>query len=143
MKTKHVKRNVDLKNPPALTSAQRARLSTLAKRPGREIDYSDIPPLTDAFWKNGPCRGGAGGYPAHQFPGCVALSAGGIRRTGAAGARQSGGNTLKRKITKAYLISTMPPVFAAARSNVMVQRQPARADERSIRQSATSAVPSA
>lgn len=52
MKTKHVKRNIDLKNPPALTVKQRARLSALAKRSDREIDYSDIPPLTDAFWKN-------------------------------------------------------------------------------------------
>lgn len=52
MKTKRVKRNIDLKNPPALTAKQRSRLSALAKRPDREIDYSDIPPLTDAFWKS-------------------------------------------------------------------------------------------
>ena len=52
MKTKRVKRNMDLKNPPAMTAKQRARLVVLAKRPDREIDYSDIPPLTNAFWKN-------------------------------------------------------------------------------------------
>lgn len=52
MKTKRVKRDMDVKNPPPLTVRQRARLSVLAKRPDREIDYSDIPPLTDAFWKN-------------------------------------------------------------------------------------------
>jgi uncharacterized protein (DUF4415 family) len=52
MKTKRVKRYIDLKNPPPLTTTQRARLSALAKRPDREINYSDIPPLTDAFWKN-------------------------------------------------------------------------------------------
>ena len=52
MKTKRVKRDMDVKNPPPLTVRQRARLGVLAKRPDREIDYSDIPPLTDAFWKN-------------------------------------------------------------------------------------------
>jgi uncharacterized protein (DUF4415 family) len=52
MKTKRVKRKLDVKHPPALTATQRARLSALAKRPDREIDYSDIPALTDAFWKN-------------------------------------------------------------------------------------------
>jgi uncharacterized protein (DUF4415 family) len=52
MKTKIVRRKVDLHNPPKLTAAQRARLSALAKRPDSKIDYSDIPPLTDKFWKN-------------------------------------------------------------------------------------------
>ena len=52
MKTKRVKQDIDLKNPPLLTATQRARLSALAKRADREIDYSDIPPLTDEFWKN-------------------------------------------------------------------------------------------
>ncbi|HZZ36962.1 MAG TPA: BrnA antitoxin family protein [Caulobacteraceae bacterium] len=35
-----------------LTVEQRERLSALAERPDSEIDYSDIPPLDDAFWKN-------------------------------------------------------------------------------------------
>ena len=52
MKTKIVKREVDLQNPPRLTAAQRARLGALAKMPDSEIDYSDIPPLTGSFWKN-------------------------------------------------------------------------------------------
>lgn len=52
MKTKTVKREVDLHNLPPLTDEQRARLSLLAKIPDSEIDYSDIPPLEDEFWKN-------------------------------------------------------------------------------------------
>lgn len=52
MKTKIVKRDIDLQNLPPLTDEQRARLSLLAKVPDSEIDYSDIPPLGDAFWKS-------------------------------------------------------------------------------------------
>lgn len=52
MKTKIVKRDIDLQNLPPLTDDQRARLSLLAKIPDSEIDYSDIPPLGDAFWKS-------------------------------------------------------------------------------------------
>ena len=52
MNTKRVKRVIDLKNPPPLAARQRARLAVLAKRPDDKIDYSDIPPLTDEFWKN-------------------------------------------------------------------------------------------
>lgn len=52
MKTKHVKRSIDLQNPPLLTAKQRSRLALLAKRPDAKIDYSDTPPLDDAFWKN-------------------------------------------------------------------------------------------
>ena len=47
MKTKIVKRDIDLQNLPPLTVDQRIRLSLLAKIPD-----SDIPPLEDAFWKN-------------------------------------------------------------------------------------------
>lgn len=36
---------------PALTEEQRAKLEALMERPDNEIDYSDIPPLSDAFWK--------------------------------------------------------------------------------------------
>ena len=37
---------------PPLTDADKAELKALAARPDSEIDYSDIPPVTDAFWKN-------------------------------------------------------------------------------------------
>ena len=37
---------------PPLTDADKAELKALAARSDSEIDYSDIPPLTDAFWKN-------------------------------------------------------------------------------------------
>ena len=52
MKTKIVKREIDLQNLPPLTDEQRARLSLLAKMPDSEIDYSNIPPLDNEFWKN-------------------------------------------------------------------------------------------
>lgn len=38
-----VKFELDPKNPPALTAAQRKRLAALAALPDAEIDYSDIP----------------------------------------------------------------------------------------------------
>lgn len=38
-------------NPPALNPDQEAELKALAARPDDEIDTSDIPPLTEAFWK--------------------------------------------------------------------------------------------
>jgi uncharacterized protein (DUF4415 family) len=40
---------LDFDNPPPLTEEQKDRLAALEHRP---IDYSDIPPLDDAFWKN-------------------------------------------------------------------------------------------
>jgi uncharacterized protein (DUF4415 family) len=40
---------MDLSNPPPLTAKQKAELAALADRP---IDYSDIPPLDESFWKN-------------------------------------------------------------------------------------------
>lgn len=43
---------VDLNNPPPLTEEQKAELEALAARPDSEIDYSDIPPLDEKFWKN-------------------------------------------------------------------------------------------
>ena len=52
MKTKLVKREIDLRTPPPLSDEQRARLSVLARMPASDIDYSDIPPLGDDFWKN-------------------------------------------------------------------------------------------
>lgn len=36
---------------PPLTDKQRANLKASTERPDSEIDYSDIPPLTDEFWK--------------------------------------------------------------------------------------------
>jgi uncharacterized protein (DUF4415 family) len=35
---------------PALTEARKTGLKKLARRPDREIDYSDIPALDEAFW---------------------------------------------------------------------------------------------
>jgi uncharacterized protein (DUF4415 family) len=46
-----VEYEIDLTNPPALTAAQKAELTALKTKPDSEIDYSDIPPLGDAFWK--------------------------------------------------------------------------------------------
>jgi uncharacterized protein (DUF4415 family) len=37
---------------PALTKEQKAELKALADMPDSEIDYSDIPPLTDVQWAN-------------------------------------------------------------------------------------------
>jgi uncharacterized protein (DUF4415 family) len=48
---KTVRYAVDLGNPPPLTDAQRAELDALATMPDAAIDFSDIPPLGDAFWK--------------------------------------------------------------------------------------------
>ncbi|MCF8168565.1 MAG: BrnA antitoxin family protein [Rhodoferax sp.] len=52
MKTKIVKKTIDMQNVAPLTDEQQARLSMLAKMPDSAIDYSDIPPLDDMFWKN-------------------------------------------------------------------------------------------
>jgi uncharacterized protein (DUF4415 family) len=52
MSKKLVKRKVDLANPPSLTKKQKAELAALAARPDSKIDFSDIPPLTEEFWKN-------------------------------------------------------------------------------------------
>ncbi|WP_145735319.1 BrnA antitoxin family protein [Nitrospirillum pindoramense] len=50
MRTKIVrKRLADL---PPLTEEQKAELQALAERPDSEIDTSDIPELTEEFWKN-------------------------------------------------------------------------------------------
>jgi len=35
-----------------VTPAMRRKLAKLSKRPDGEIDYSDIPPLTEKFWQN-------------------------------------------------------------------------------------------
>jgi uncharacterized protein (DUF4415 family) len=43
---------IDLAHPPALTKTQKAQIASLRTKPETEIDYSDIPPLGDVFWKN-------------------------------------------------------------------------------------------
>lgn len=35
-----------------LTAKQRREIEALAQRPDSEINYSDIPPLEDRFWRN-------------------------------------------------------------------------------------------
>ena len=50
--SKTVKFELDLKNPPPLTDKQKAELEAVKSLPDEEIDYSDIPPLGDEFWKN-------------------------------------------------------------------------------------------
>ncbi|MGH7050448.1 MAG: BrnA antitoxin family protein [Acetobacteraceae bacterium] len=52
MSRKLAKRDVDLANLPPLSIKQKAELATLAARPDSDIDYSDLPPLTEGFWKN-------------------------------------------------------------------------------------------
>ena len=37
---------------PPLTDAQKAELEALKNMRDEDIDYSDIPPLTEEFWKN-------------------------------------------------------------------------------------------
>jgi len=51
--SKHViRRTLDLANPPPLSAAQKAELAALALRPQSEIDYSDIAPLSEEFWRH-------------------------------------------------------------------------------------------
>lgn len=51
-KPKLVRYEFDPTNPPPLTDEQRERLRALAEMPDEDIDFSDIPPLTEEFWKN-------------------------------------------------------------------------------------------
>lgn len=44
--------HVGLENPAPLTAEQKAELEILKTMPDETIDTSDIPPLTDDFWKN-------------------------------------------------------------------------------------------
>jgi len=44
--------DIDSARPPMLTPKQKAALAALALRPESEIDYSDIPPLSDEALKN-------------------------------------------------------------------------------------------
>ena len=52
MKNQMVRFEMDLSNPPPLSAAQRAQLDALDAMPDSEIDYSDISPLDEKFWKN-------------------------------------------------------------------------------------------
>ncbi len=48
-----MKRNVKrLGATKSLTARQRREIAVLAARPDSEIDYSDLPPLSEAFWRN-------------------------------------------------------------------------------------------
>jgi uncharacterized protein (DUF4415 family) len=52
-KTKTVRYAFDPTNPPPLTDEQRERLRALDDLKDEDIDFSDIPPLTEKFWANG------------------------------------------------------------------------------------------
>ena len=47
-----VRYEVDLGHLPPLTKPQEAELAALAAMPDDQIDLSDIPEATEAFWKN-------------------------------------------------------------------------------------------
>lgn len=46
-------RIVDLGNLPPLTEEEKAQIERLKAMSDDDIDYSDIPPLDETFWKNG------------------------------------------------------------------------------------------
>lgn len=48
---KTVEHKIDLARPPPLSAKRKSELAALAAMPDSQIDYSDIPPLTDDFWK--------------------------------------------------------------------------------------------
>lgn len=52
MKKRTLNYEMDIAHPPALTKAQKAEIKALKAKPESTIDYSDIPPLNDTFWKN-------------------------------------------------------------------------------------------
>ena len=52
MSKKTIKHEFDPANPPPLTAKQQAEITALNARPDSEIDTSDIPELTEEFWKN-------------------------------------------------------------------------------------------
>jgi uncharacterized protein (DUF4415 family) len=47
-----VKHEVDPADPAPLTAEQKAQLAELAALSDRDVDTSDLPPLTDAFWQS-------------------------------------------------------------------------------------------
>jgi uncharacterized protein (DUF4415 family) len=52
MNRKLVKKTIDLTNPPSVSKKQKAELAAVAARPDSEINYSDIPPVSEEFWKS-------------------------------------------------------------------------------------------
>ncbi len=52
---KTVTYNVDLAHMPPLTEKQKAELTMLANLPDDQIDYSDIPPAKEDFFRNATC----------------------------------------------------------------------------------------
>ena len=52
MNMKTVKHKIEPTSLPKLTAKQKSDLDALLSRPDSEIDTTDIPPLTDEFWKN-------------------------------------------------------------------------------------------
>jgi uncharacterized protein (DUF4415 family) len=52
MNRKLVKKTIDLANPLSLSKKQKAELAAVAARPDSEINYSDIPPMSEEFWKS-------------------------------------------------------------------------------------------
>ena len=52
MSKRTVKHVMNPAKPAPLTARQRSELDALKAMPDAAIDTSDIPPLTDAFWKN-------------------------------------------------------------------------------------------
>ena len=52
MSKKVVKHTVNLAHLPLLTKKQKVALAALSARPDNEIDFSEIPPLTEEFFKN-------------------------------------------------------------------------------------------
>ena len=47
-----MKKSVKRTTSSPLTAKQRREVAALASMPDDKIDYSDIPPLTDRFWKH-------------------------------------------------------------------------------------------
>ena len=48
---KTIKFEIDLAQLPSLSGAQRVELAAISALPDSQIDTSDIPPLSDAFWQ--------------------------------------------------------------------------------------------
>lgn len=51
-KNKTVQYDLDLSKLPSLSAEGKAEIKALATMPDSDIDFSDIPPLDDSFWKN-------------------------------------------------------------------------------------------
>ncbi len=52
MSKKRVKYELELDHGPPLTQRQKAELAVLEAAAADDIDYGDIPPLSDDFWKH-------------------------------------------------------------------------------------------